>query len=186
VTEASAQRTFRIALRRVFQASLNVEGRRSEGIGVFLDLGRLRFALVLGDAELVEEEFDQGLLAGGVGGGVVVGLFVQALEVGGGDLQGIELQRRAPGVGGVIVERAHDLEESKLEAHGVLDQAEGVVGALGVDGFVEDAVFASAAGGGGAGGAVHLGVPAAGSVIELGNGHRLIPPPGGGYGESVS
>lgn len=67
-----------------------------------------------------------------------------------------------------------------MQAHGVLDHAEDAVGLLGVGGVVEDAVIASAAGRGGAGGAVQLGVLAAGSVIEFGNRHRFVPPSRGG------
>jgi hypothetical protein len=113
-------------------------------------------------------------------------LFMQALEVGGGDLKGVEHEGGAFGVHSLVGEEAHDLEESVLQAHGVLDHAEGVVGLLGVGGVVEDAVVASAASRGGAGGAVQLGVLAAGSVIEFGNGHRLYPPPGGWCVESMS
>ena len=125
---------------------------------------------------MIEHRLEGGLLVSEVVGfGELLGLFVQAFEVGGGDLQGVELEGGALGVEGVVVERAHDLEEGKLEAHGVLDEAGGVVGALGVGGFVEDAELAGAAGRGGAGASVELGVLAAGSVIEFGNGHRLIP-----------
>lgn len=81
------------------------------------------------------------------------------------------------GVQRLVVQRAHDLEEGELQAHGVVDEADLGVGTLSVGGFVEDAVFAVAARRGGAGLAVELGVLAAGSVIEFGDGHRLIPPP---------
>ena len=85
------------------------------------------------------------------GFGDLLRLFVQALEVGGGDLQGVKHEGDALGVHGLVGEEAHDLEESVLQAHGVLDHAEGGVGQLGVGGVVEDAVVASAAGRGGEG-----------------------------------
>jgi hypothetical protein len=103
-------------------------------------------------------------------------LFVEALEVGAGDLQGVEHEGGALGVHGLVGEEAHDLEEGVLQAHGVLDHAESVVGLLGVGGVVEDAVVATAAGRGGAGSAVQFGVLTAGSVIEFGNRHRFVPP----------
>jgi hypothetical protein len=143
-------------------------------------------AFVFRDLQLLHQHFEQRLLAGGILGGNVLDLLLQPLEVGGGDLQGVELEGGALGVDFVIVEGAHDLEEGELQAHGVFDQADLLVGALGVGGFVEDAVLASTAGRSGAGLAVHLGVLTAGSVIEFGNGHRLIPPPGGWVVKSTS
>jgi hypothetical protein len=135
-----------------------------------------RLIFVLGNLQLVEQKFEERLLAGGILGGNVIDFLLQALEVGGGDLESVELEGGALGVQRVVVERAHDLEEGELEAHGVFDQADGLVRTLGVGGLVEDAVLAVAAGRGGAGLAVELDVLAAGSVIEFGNGHRYIPP----------
>jgi hypothetical protein len=102
----------------------------------------------------------------------------QVPEVGAGDLQRVEHEGGALGVDLFFGEQTDDLEESVLQAHGVLDHAQGEVG-LAVSAGMKDAVIGAAAGGSGAGVAVHLDVPTTWSVIEFGNGHRLIPPPGG-------
>ncbi|MBZ5630408.1 MAG: hypothetical protein LAO06_16230 [Acidobacteriia bacterium] len=129
---------------------------------------------------MFEHRLQHGFLVGEVVGfGDLLGFLVQAVEVGGGDLEGVELEGGTLGVESVVVERTHYLVEGKLEAHGVLNQADGVVGALGVGGFVEDAVLAGAAGGRGARRAVELGVLAAGSEVGVSSAIGHIPLPGG-------
>ncbi|HEX9119946.1 MAG TPA: hypothetical protein VF840_05355 [Terriglobales bacterium] len=112
--------------------------------------------------------------------GDLLRFFVQALEVGAGDLQGVEHEGGALGVHGLVGEQAHDLEEGVLQAHGVFNHAESVVGLLGVGGVVEDAVVASAAGRGGARRAVHLGVLAAGSQVGVSSAIGIHVYPSGG------
>jgi hypothetical protein len=50
--------------------------------------GAFPFVFIPGDLELVEQKFEEGFLAGRVLGGHVIDFLLQALEVGGGDLQG--------------------------------------------------------------------------------------------------
>jgi hypothetical protein len=179
-------------VRSRIRAGVDVKRQRGRGVQVILNgrvfakFGAGALSFLLRDLELVEQKFEERLLAGRILAGHVIDFLLQALEVGGGDLEGIELEGGALGVDGMVIERAHDLEESELETHGVLDEADGLVGALGVGGFVEDAVLAVAAGWGGARRAVHLGVLAAGSIVEFGNGHRFVPPSGGRDVESTS
>jgi hypothetical protein len=105
-------------------AGFDGEGGRGHGVILACRLlagesvgGALGPVLVVGNLELVEEEFEERLLAGGILGGNVVDFLLQALEVGGGDLERVELKGGALGVDGVVVEGAHDLEEGELQAH---------------------------------------------------------------------
>lgn len=99
------------------------------------------------DSKLVEQEFGERLLARRVDRAVVVGFLVQAFEIGRGDLEGVEHEGGALGVHGLVGEGTHDLQDGDLQAHGVFDEADGLIGALGVSSFMEDAKLAVAAGG---------------------------------------
>ena len=161
------------------------DGEGAWGQALALHLGRtlLRHALGFGfrDLQYLEQFLHQRFFVGHVGGvRRLPGFFVQALEVGAGDLQGVEHEGDALSVNGLVGEEAHHLEESVLQAHGVLDHAEGVVGLLGVGGVVEDAVVASVAGGRGAGRAVQLGVLAAGSKVGVSSAIGVHVYPSGG------
>lgn len=124
------------------------------------------------EVEAVDEQLGEGHLVAAFRLGVDrFALFGEAPEVGGGDLQSVEHGR-----GGFALERAvgkgaQHLVNGELEGVGVLDKGHHVRLGRAADVEVEVAVREVAQGGSLAGGAVGLGVPAAGSVLELGNRH---------------
>jgi uncharacterized membrane protein YeaQ/YmgE (transglycosylase-associated protein family) len=124
-------------------------------------------ALIARNLEFIEEKLDEGLLAGGIIGSVGGSgsrFLAQALEVGRGDLAGVEEQRGLFVVELVVGQAAHDVVEDELEAGRVLDEGQGELGALAGDLVVEAAEAAIAARGLAAGFPVELDVLAAGRL----------------------
>jgi hypothetical protein len=103
--------------------------------------------------------------------GGVLALLAQALEIGGGNLQGVEQQSGFLVGEEVVGESAHDAVEGELKAGGVLDDGEDEFAAAGGDGLVEAAEVASAERGLAAGLAGEQGVATARRLVvgvELG------------------
>ena len=114
-------------------------------------------------------------MVGGVGD--LLHLLAQALEIGGGDLQGVEEQRGFLVGEEVVGESAHDAVEGELKAGGVLDDGEDEFAAARGDGLVEAAEVASAESGLAAGLAGEQRVAAARRLVlgvELGGVYFLI------------
>ena len=136
-------------------------------IGFMIGVGGLGF-----EVEAVDEQLSERHLVAAFGFGVDGLAFLgEALEVGGGDLQAVEDGGTGFAVDGALQNGAKDNLDGDLQGVGVLDDGhhEGVSG--GVEVQVEVAIVLVAQGGGETGGTVGLGVAAAGSVIEFGNGH---------------
>lgn len=140
----------------------------------------LRHALGFGFGQLqhLQQLLHQRLLAshgGGVGG--LLHFLTQALEIGGGNLQGVEEQRGFLVWEKVVGKSAHDAVEGELKAGGVLDDGEDELAADRGDGQVEAAEVASAERGLAAGLAGEQGVAAARRLVpgvELGGVWFLI------------
>ncbi|MBZ5509808.1 MAG: hypothetical protein LAN70_01430 [Acidobacteriia bacterium] len=130
------------------------------------------------DLQYLEQFLHQRFFVGHVGGvGGLPHLFAQALEIGGGDLQGVEEQRGFLVGEEVVGESAHDAVEGELKAGGVLDDGEDEFAADGGDGLVEAAEVASTESGLAAGLAGEQRVAAARRLVlgvELGGVYFLI------------
>ncbi len=127
--------------------------------------------------QAIQKYFGEGFFTLGFG---IRLLLVEALEVGAGDLQAVEHEGGGAVVDGLIGETANDLHDGVLQAGGVLDHGQGVVGAFLVGGDVEAAEAASFEGGLAAGLIVEPDVAAKRSVSESFRKHEVpIPPPWG-------
>ena len=182
-TSPSFSFSFSDAFSRQFGAGLDGEGPWGRALALLLSghLFRHAFGFRFRQLQDLKQFLHQRFFLRDVAGfGDVLRFFMQALEVGAGDLQGVEHEGGALGVHGLVGEEAHHLEERVLQAHGVLDHPESAVGLLGVGGVVEDAIVASAAGRGGAGRAVQFGVLAAGSEVGVSSAIGVHVYPSGG------
>ena len=130
-------------------AGAGLDGEGAWGRAVALHLSRALFGEALGfgfrDLQHLEEFLHQRFFVGHVGGvRDLLHLFAQALEIGGGNLQGVEEQRGFLVGEEVVGESAHDAVEGELEAGGVLDDREDEFAAPRGDGLVKAAEVASA------------------------------------------